>query len=69
MCIGGSSPTPPAPPPPLPEPATKASPEVKAARDDEKKRLKAMAGAASTTKTSSLGLPNAANVGKQKLGQ
>ena len=60
MCVGPlKAPRAPAPPAPPPMPAaapTKMDPEVKAARTQESKRIRAMAGRASTIKTSAQGV-------------
>lgn len=71
MCMMSSPKTQPLPPPPEMPPVApdKADARVKAARDDEKKRIKAMAGAASTNKTGGMGLTDQANTSKTKLGQ
>ena len=71
MCIGPPSPPQPPPPPPAPKPAPKKTdPAVKAARTDEKQRIRAMAGRSSTIATGAQGLTDEANVtGKKLLGQ
>ena len=69
MCVfGGPSIPAPPPPPPPPQPApTRVDPEVQAARTDEKKRIAAMAGRASTIATGPFGLTSEANRGYKKL--
>ncbi len=70
MCMSKpSTPTPPAPPPAPPEPPKDTNPEVKQARDDEKKRLQMMAGRSSTIATSARGLESQATTLKKKLGE
>ena len=71
MCFGRSKPAPP-PPPPAPvevpaAPATQASPEVKAARKNEKMAAAKLQGRKSTILTSSRGVLEPADVQRKTL--
>ena len=71
MCFGKSKPAPP-PPPPAPvevpaAPATQASPEVKAARKNEKVAAANLQGRKSTILTGPRGVLEAANVQRKTL--
>ena len=71
MCMSGpSAPALPPPPPPPPMPATpvnRNTPQAKQARDDERSRIRQMAGAESTIRTSSQGVLADADKQTKKL--
>ena len=69
MCMfsAPSMPAPPPPPPPPPDPPKKVDPEVQAARNDERSRIRAMAGRKSTIATSAQGLLTPPNSFRKKL--
>lgn len=71
MCMGApKAPAPPPPPPPPPAPPKKPDPAVREARNDEKSRIRAMAGRSSTIATGAQGLTDeASTTGKKLLGQ
>ena len=68
MCLSSPSiPAPPPPPPPPAAPPTQAAEPVKRARQDARKRARALAGDKSTIATSPLGLLAEENVGTTTL--
>lgn len=65
MCMGGSKVPPPPPIPASPKTPDKVDEAVQMARDDERKRARAMSG--TTVKTSGMGLTDPAQTGKKTL--
>jgi hypothetical protein len=68
MCLGGSSkPEDPPAPPPIPRAPTRADPEVRRAREDERRNLALLSGDRSTIRTSAQGLLSPANTRKTNI--
>ena len=71
MCVGSRSPSVPAPlppPPPPPDPPKRVDVETRAAREDERNRVRQLAGVASLNKTKGLLAGQEPNTNKKTLG-